>query len=160
MTFRQRHSYQLTTHWHLPTTLPAAWDAIRQSEQWPLWWPSVRRVVELAPGDADGIGNRRHYVWRGFLPYTLSFDIEVIKVEKYAFIEGVARGELDGVGRWVFFEAQGETRVRHDWNVATTSRWINLLAPIAKPLFEWNHRRVMMLGERRLRERLANSAFR
>lgn len=154
MTRKASNNYRLTTHWRLPAKLPAVWDAIRHSEQWPSWWPSVQRVTELAPGDESGVGNLRSYRWRGLLPYTLAFDIEVIRIEKYRLIEGVARGELRGVGLWAFSEQGDATCVRHDWNVETTSRWMNLLAPIARPLFEWNHTRVMQQGEARLNQRL------
>lgn len=152
------NSYLLTTHWRLPATVPAVWDAIRHSEQWPSWWPSVQGVTELAPGDETGVGNLRSYRWRGLLPYTLVFDIEVIRIEKYRLIEGRARGELYGLGRWAFFEQNGGTYVRHDWNVQTALRWMNLLAPLARPIFEWNHARVMQQGQARLTQWLTHRA--
>lgn len=160
MTRNAGRSYRLTTHWRLPATVPAVWDAIRHSEQWPSWWPSVQSVTELAPGDESGVGNLRRYRWRGLLPYALVFDIEVIRIEKYRLIEGMARGELFGMGRWVFSEQDGgSTCVRHDWNVETTSHWMNLLAPLARPIFEWNHTRVMQQGQARLKQRLEKKAL-
>ncbi len=58
-------------------------------------------------------------------------------------------GELAGIGRWRLFEQDGEvpvTAVVYEWNVSTTKPWMNLLAPIARPLFEWNHDWVMRNG--------------
>ena len=43
------------------------------------------------------------------------------------------------------------------WNVETTKRWMNLLAPIARPLFEWNHNVVMNWGAEGLEKRLGAS---
>lgn len=37
----------------------------------------------------------------------------------------------------------GGTVLRHTWSVATTKRWMNALAPIARPVFTWNHDMVM-----------------
>ena len=34
----------------------------------------------------------------------------------------------------------------YEWNVATTKAWMNLIAPIARPVFEWNHDWVMSRG--------------
>ena len=34
----------------------------------------------------------------------------------------------------------------YEWNVATTKPWMNLLAPVARPIFEWNHDWVMGHG--------------
>lgn len=61
-------------------------------------------------------------------------------------MEGVASGELAGTGRWRFFCADGATAVIYEWDVATTARWMNLLTPVARPLFAWNHDHVMRGG--------------
>jgi hypothetical protein len=36
--------------------------------------------------------------------------------------------------------------VLYEWNVATSKAWMNLLAPVARPVFEWNHDWVMARG--------------
>ena len=61
-------------------------------------------------------------------------------------LEGRASGELAGSGRWRLFEAQGRTASTWDWDVETTARWMNLLGPLARPAFMWNHDRVMRQG--------------
>jgi hypothetical protein len=71
-----------------------------------------------------------------------------------AFIEGEAVGELTGTGRWRLAEREGITEVRYDWNVSTTKAWMNLLAPVARPLFKWNHDVVMNWGAEGLARRL------
>ncbi len=63
-------------------------------------------------------------------------------------------GELAGTGRWRLFEQDGVTAVTYEWNVATTKRWMNLLAPIARPVFAWNHDWVMARGGEGLARRL------
>jgi hypothetical protein len=44
--------------------------------------------------------------------------------------------------------------MRYDWNVRTTKSWMNLLAPLARPLFQWNHKVVMQQGAEGLARRL------
>ena len=61
-------------------------------------------------------------------------------------MEGHAVGELEGVGRWRFYEQDGITAVLYEWNVATTVPWMNRLAPLLRPAFEWNHDWVMSRG--------------
>ena len=39
-----------------------------------------------------------------------------------------------------------ERVVRYDWDVSTTRRWMNVLAPLARPLFEINHHAIMRWG--------------
>ena len=41
-----------------------------------------------------------------------------------------------------------------EWRVRTTRRWMNVLAPIARPVFRWNHDRLMRAGGRGLARRL------
>jgi hypothetical protein len=36
--------------------------------------------------------------------------------------------------------------VTYDWNVGTTQQWMNVLAPILKPLFSWNHNVIRAWG--------------
>ncbi|MDP1646456.1 MAG: hypothetical protein Q8L71_13355 [Thiobacillus sp.] len=101
----------------------------------------------------------RRYTWRGRLPYRLTFDIRVVHAERLAVVEGIASGDVEGQGRWTFTADGRVTRVRFDWQVRTTSVWMNLLAPLARPLFRWNHDGIMRCGgealARRLNARLA-----
>ena len=60
-------------------------------------------------------------------------------------IEADANGELAGTGRWRFFEGR-ETAVTYEWNVRTTRSWMNLVGPVARPVFRWNHNAVMHQG--------------
>ena len=140
--------YIFETVWMVDAPIEAVWDAIVASEQWPEWWPYLERVEEVAPGDSAGRGAIRGYTWRGPLPYRLTFEITVTKMERPVLLEGEARGDLQGVGRWSLPE-QGRhaTRVRYVWQVRTTRPWMNVLAPLARGLFTWNHDQVMRAGE-------------
>ena len=95
---------------------------------------------------ATAIGQYGRYVWRSKLPYRLEFFVRTTKVEKPHLLEGDASGELAGVGRWRLFEQGGVTAVLYEWNVRTTAAWMNLLAPLARPIFAVNHDYVMRNG--------------
>ncbi|MEP6741453.1 MAG: hypothetical protein ABJB61_03065 [bacterium] len=69
-------------------------------------------------------------------------------------IEGRAIGELQGVGRWQLSHDGPLTTVRYDWKVETTKPWMNLLAPLARPFFNWNHDVVMEWGREGLENKL------
>jgi hypothetical protein len=59
---------------------------------------------------------------------------------------GTATGELTGTGHWRLYEQAGVTAVTYEWNVSTSKRWMNALAPVARPLFQYNHNVVMRWG--------------
>lgn len=148
--------YCFVTVWLIDAQLERVWDAIEDVDAWPMWWKGVLSVELLARGDEDGIGSVRRTVWKSVLPYKLTFDSEVIRVERYSLIEARAFGELEGNGVWRF-EGHGgaQTRLRYDWTVRTTKGWMNMLAPIARPLFQWNHDTIMRWGETGLKGLLA-----
>ncbi len=138
--------YKFRTAWHLEAPVETVWDAIVNTQMEPRWWPFIEAVSELVPGDASGVGSTRRYVWRTKLPYKLSFDITVARVERPVLLEGVASGEVEGIARWEF-ESQGATTIiRHYWSVRLAKRWMNFLAPLARPVFAWNHGKVMKAG--------------
>jgi uncharacterized protein YndB with AHSA1/START domain len=138
--------YRFLTTWLLDCEREAVWDAIYDSESWPAWWRGVRVAERLAEGDERGIGQVGRYVWRSRIPYPVAFEMTTTRVERPHVLEGTARGGLEGVGRWHLFEEDGTTAVLYEWNVATTKPWMNTLAPLARPVFLWNHDWVMRNG--------------
>src|SRR3989338_8227962 len=138
--------YRLAAVCHIEAPLDAVCDAISPSLNWPQWWRNVESVEELVPGDARGIGSVRRYTWRGRLPYRLTFDIRVSHIEPLAAIEGIASGDVEGLGRWSFTTDGAVTIVRYEWQIRTTPVWMNLLALFARPFIKWNHDAVMQQG--------------
>ena len=147
-------TYALVTHWHLEAPLEGVWNALATADAWPQWWRYVRAVELLEPGDADGCGALRRFVWTSRLPYRLAFDMRTTRVERLRLIEGTAAGELNGTGRWDLWTAGAITSARYTWVVTTGRAWMNLLAPLLGPVFRWNHNAVMAAGEHGLARHL------
>jgi hypothetical protein len=70
----------------------------------------------------------------------------VTRLEPLRLLEGRVDGELEGVGCCRLKRNDGLTTVRYDWQVRTTQWWMNLIGPVAKPLFLWNHDAIMRAG--------------
>ena len=138
--------YRFLTTWLLEAPRERIWDAIYESERWPEWWKGVEEATKLEEGDEAGIGQFGRYVWKAKLPYRVEFTIRTTRVERPHLLEGNADGELAGVGRWRLFERDGVTAVIYEWNVHTTKWWMNLLSPVARPVFQSNHDYVMRNG--------------
>jgi Polyketide cyclase / dehydrase and lipid transport len=146
--------YHFVSTWHLQAPIERVWDEIVHTERWPHWWKYVHRVDQLDPGDADGLGRRQHLEFTTRLPYRLGFDIQVRRLQPPTTLEAVATGELDGVGRWTLTPDDGGTLVRYNWDVRTTRWWMNLAAPVARPVFTWNHDALMREAAEGLARRL------
>jgi len=137
--------YEFVTTWCLDAPIDRVFSAIEDSARWPEWWPGVTSAELLEDGDESGVGRLWRYVWRSRLPYDLAFNSRVTRLDRPWLIEGDAEGELTGVGRWRLFEGRG-TAVVYEWNVSTSRAWMNALAPVARPVFAWNHDVVMRQG--------------
>jgi len=145
-----RSRYALTTEWVLTSPLEPIFDTLTAPETWPSWWRYVESATRIARGDAQGIGAIWRYTWTSRLPYRLTFDMTTTASERPHRLEGAASGELSGIGRWRLAREGDASRVRYDWIVTTTKRWMNGLAPLLAPVFAWNHDQVMAAGGRGL----------
>jgi len=138
--------YEFVTIWRFKSPLAPVWEMIYNSDRWPVWWKGVERVERLKEGDENSIGSIHRYTWKSKLPYRLTFDMELTRVEQMSIIEGKALGELAGKGLWQLSMDGEVTMARYDWQVETTKAWMNLLTPVARPFFKWNHDVVMRWG--------------
>ena len=149
--------YTFVTQWEFPASRARVWDLVFHSEDWPKWWRGVEKVELVRAGDANHVGAVHRYTWKSKLPYRLIFEMETTRVEPMSLIEGRAIGELQGIGKWQFAGEGSITQVRYDWNVETTKPWMNLLAPIARFVFKWNHNVVMEWGREGLAQKLSET---
>jgi len=124
------------------------WWTLRDAERWPEWWRGVERVTTLEPD--------LHYriAWRSRIPYELEFEFEVSDLDEPRSMSGCASGALEGDGHWRLFEQNGVTAVTYEWNVRTTKAWMNVIGPLARPVFAYNHDVVMRWGGEGLARRL------
>ncbi|HVY95710.1 MAG TPA: SRPBCC family protein [Solirubrobacterales bacterium] len=146
--------YSFLTTWLLRSPREPVWDAIHDEAAWPEWWRGVEVAEELRPGDELGVGTKSRMVWRSWLPYRVEFEVTATRVEPFSLMEGQAVGDLEGVGRWRLYEQDGVTAVLYEWDVATTKPWMNRMAPLLRPVFEWNHDWVMRRGGEGIAARL------
>ncbi len=137
--------YRFLTTWLLDAPVEDVWTAIYEVERWPEWWRGVEEVTKLREGDEQDVGAVFRHRWRSRVPYPVEFEVETTRVERLRLIAAVARGKLAGTGTWRLWEGSG-TAVTYEWNVRTTRVWMNLVAPIAGPIFRWNHNVVMHQG--------------
>jgi uncharacterized protein YndB with AHSA1/START domain len=142
--------YSFTTYWHIDAPIDEVWQAIYDSKSWPKWWKNVKKVTVLKEPDKDGVGEVQHHEWGTALPYKLVFDTRTTQVERPHVLLADSIGQLVGTGRWELNEEGAVTVVRYDWNVQTTKKWMNALAPVLRPIFAWNHKVVMNEGGRAL----------
>jgi hypothetical protein len=72
------------------------------------------------------------------------YDTEIAGVEPGRRIDVVSSGGIAGRGRFLLDAREdGGTSLGFAWLVETPTRWMNVLEPIARPAFVWNHDKLM-----------------
>jgi hypothetical protein len=119
-----------------------------------LFAPGIRRLEDVERL-VRAVAPKPVNVLMGLAGASLSLrELEDLGVRRPDTIEGTAAGELCGTGRWRLSSEGDATRVRYEWRVRTGKRWMNALAPLLAPAFEWNHDQVMAAGGRGLARHL------
>jgi hypothetical protein len=112
-------------------------------------------VEELRPPDARGLGRRARLHTKGFLPYTLTWELEVTETRYPYGFTIVASGDFDGHGVWTFAQDGNVVDVTYDWRLSAEKPLLKNLSFLLKPVFEANHRWAMAQGEASLMLELA-----
>jgi hypothetical protein len=106
----------------------------------------VRELERLADGHGERGPRYRVTVAAALPPYRLRWELEAVRVVPGRHLDWRATGDLEGEGSWQLRAADAGTEVISTARLHTTRRWMNLLAPVARPLFVRNHDLVMRAG--------------
>jgi uncharacterized protein YndB with AHSA1/START domain len=138
--------YHYISIWQLQAPIERVWAAISDLERLPGWYPAIQQVQTLTAGDPDGVGSRVRYLIKGRLPMRLAFEATIARVDPPRELVLRAEGDLAGTGRWELQQQDGVTTVRYLWDVQTTRPWMNLVAPVARPLVHLEQQRRDVAG--------------
>ena len=149
-------AFAFVARWELSAPRQYVWDALVDFNAWPVWWPGLEKVIETIHGDEDGIGQKATAVWRGPVGYSLKMAIEAVERVHPDYLRGVATGDVVGEGTWTLGTTTDDwTSIEFDWNVRANRKWMEFLAPVARPLFVSSHDHVMKEGAEGLATHLA-----
>jgi len=146
--------FSFCSKWQLAAPRTVVWQAINDFGSWSDWWPGLEEFVETHPGGPDGIGQTASSRWKGPIGYLFRFSIEAVERREPEFLRGRATGDLSGEGSWTLSEYAGWTGVQLDWQVHANHKWMEFLAPVARPVFVHGHDHVMKAGANGLAEHL------
>jgi len=150
------NEYHFISRWRVEGTCGEVADIIGDALALPRWWPSVYlRVDELVPPDARGVGRRVRLLTKGWLPYTLRWEFEVVESRYPYVLTLVANGDFEGIGVWTFAQDGRRVDATYDWRIRAEKPLLRNLSFLLKPIFEANHRWAMAQGEQSLALELA-----
>ena len=148
--------YHFVSRWRVEGTCGEVADVVGDPLALARWWPAVYLAVEeVRPPDATGVGRRVRLHARGWLPYTLRWEFEVVE-SRYPFGFTIAAdGDFDGTGTWILEQRGPAVDITFDWRIRAEKPLLRWLSFVLKPIFAANHRWAMARGEECLVRELA-----
>jgi len=176
-----RNAYHFTTRWRVVGTCGEVADVLDDPLSLPRWWPSVylevwqlrssQRAAGSEPGEAgpasereqspasseadNRVGRRVKLHTKGWLPYTLRWQLEIVESRYPYGFTLIATGDFDGRGEWTFVQNGPFVDMTYDWRLRAEKPLLRNLSFLMKPIFKANHQGAMARGEESLKIELA-----
>lgn len=137
--------YHLVDKYRLSSNREAVWDALQAVPRWPSWWRWLKSVdVIKQPASEDGVGGTYRNRIDSPLRYGFTYQTKIVDTSRPDTISLRSTGDLEGRGRFdLADDPSGGTDLTFTWLVHTPKWWMNLMAPVGRPAFVWNHDRLM-----------------
>jgi hypothetical protein len=146
------NDYHFIAQWRVEATCGEVADILRDPLALTRWWPSVYLDVRLLePGDVRGVGRRVALVTKGWLPYSIQWELETVESRYPNGSTIVANGGFEGRGVWTFVQDGPFVDMTYDWRIRADKPLLRRLSFLLKPLFAANHRWAMAQGEASLK---------
>ena len=130
-------AYEFLDEWDVDAPIEAVFEALADARTYPEWWRPVYVSVEAdGPPEVGRVSCQR---FKGRLPYTLTTESRIVRLEPPREVEAHVTGDLSGVGIWTLTPSDGLVHVRFDWQVNADRGFIRVLTPVLRPAFRWNH---------------------
>ncbi len=137
--------YVFRTVWEIDVPPETLFEILANVPNYPKWFPLIKEVKTTGYGKFS-------YRCRSILPYDLEFDTaQTVVDEDKGILEASMEGDLVGFSRWTITPRGEFSTVEYFEEADTNKALLNLLAPVAKPLFKLNHWIAMIRGRSGLR---------
>jgi hypothetical protein len=145
--------YYFITDWQFKARVEEVRAILDDATELPRWWPAVYIQAErVRPGDARHIGETIRLFTKGYLPYTLRWEITITDSDPLTLD---STGDFVGRAIWTFVQQGDTTLVKIDWKITVEKPILKRLTFLLRPVFTYNHHWAMEMGERSIELELA-----
>jgi uncharacterized protein YndB with AHSA1/START domain len=136
------------SEWSLPAPPHEVYTVLAAVEDYPTWWPQVRRARRLDARSGE-------LTCRSLLPYDLVFVMhQELEDPDSLVLRARMSGDLNGTSQWTI-TADGEgSRAVFDEDVSVGSGLLHAAGRLFRPALKFNHDLMMRAGEKGLRAHL------
>ena len=139
----KKNQYRFNRSWEIDAPLELIWNELINYKKWPAWCGGLERIEQLDQFDHLQKGNNIRSIWKGFLPYSITFDAVIKDFIQYSFLSFNVTGDLYGEGICYFLSSHDNTTINFIWNVSPTKLWMKMSSPFARPVFIENHNHIL-----------------
>ena len=129
--------YVFIDEWDVDAPQERVFEALADARTYPEWWTPIYKEAEADGPPEAGRTSRQRF--KGTLPYTLTTESRIVRMDPPREFEVAVEGDLRGRGVWTLTPAGGTVHVRFDWRVFADRPLLRYLTPVLRPLFRWNH---------------------
>lgn len=136
-------TYAFLTTFEVEAPPPAVFDLVVEPEPWLAAWGDVVDVDRIRAPGPDGGGGVLAGVVRAPFGYRIGGRIDVVEARRPTLLRMQVTGTIRGTASWTLQPTPAGTAVRFIWAVQPVARWLRLLTPVARPVFEAGHEAVV-----------------
>jgi len=142
-----RLRYHMTTRWLLVGTAEEVYAILRRPAELPRWWPAVfLSTTVLRRGDENETGSRVSVHSKGWQPYTVHFEFEVVEVLPPTRITIQVWGDFEGVCQLDIKPTRDQVEMVFDWQCKVNRPLLRWGARVSHKMGVSNHRWTMRQG--------------
>jgi uncharacterized protein YndB with AHSA1/START domain len=136
----------------LPAAPERVYAVLAAVEDYPRWWPQVRRARRLDETSGE-------LTCRSLLPYDLVFVMQQeLEDPGRLVLRARMTGDLNGTSQWTIAADGDGARAVFDEDVSVGSGLLRAAGRLFRPALKFNHDRMMRAGETGLRAHLLSGA--
>jgi hypothetical protein len=125
------------------------WEALSRTDDYRDWWGWLRRFD--GSGLAEGSTTRCEV--RAPLPYSLRFEVTVVRVVPGRAVEARVSGDIAGPAELAIDARGSGSTARLWWTVDLRAPALRTASVIGRPVMQWAHDRVVATGVEEFRRR-------
>jgi hypothetical protein len=133
--------YNFITTFCVKASVEEVFAVLIAYNKWQTWWKGLNDLEVIKDARVPKGYKLALALGPGF--YNLHFTLTLDSISINKSISLNSSGDLQGVGTFTLSQKEDSTVVTFIWNVETTKFWMNLVEPIGRPIFVFEHNVIM-----------------
>ena len=145
------NEYHFITRWKIKGNVDRIYELLSHPLEFPNWWKKI-----ISANLLEEIGNRKpiRLKLKGWLPYTLQWELFNPQFERPYRITSDSRGDFEGHSAWTLRQVDQHVEALFDWRVSVRKPFLRKWSFVLRPLFIWNHNYIMKTWKKSLEQKL------